>query len=839
MRATSSLRTGVLWCALLVLLTHARVHDARAQTADTPVRLEIAVGFAGYFEPDRWLPVRAQLENDGEDVTGRLVVRPETSGAGIPNTFSTPVTLAAGGRQAVTFAISARAFATNVRVELLDDSGIVLASTNAPVRAARPNDRLYAVLTASAAGGLDLTASHPGGGEAHQVDWAISELPDQAAALAPLDLIAFSDIDTGDLAPTQQRALADWIIGGGQLVVAGGANWAATAAGLRDLLPFTPSTAQTTDTLAPLADWLRLGDDARTALDGTTPLAVGTVNTDAQVLVASSDGTPLLVRRLYGAGVVDYLAADLSAQPLRSWAGLPDLWTALQTTRPPAPSWTRGIRDFEIAAGASELLPGFDPLPDAGLLLGFLGLYILLIGPVNYLVLWRLNRREWAWFTIPLTILVFTVAAYVIGSQIRGSDVTFNRLALVRVYSNAARAPAEGILGLLSPRRRAYTLSVEPGSTLRPAPRDAATSALLARDSSAVQSSIEIAQAARYAAADFSVDSSFIAPFDIEAMLEPPAVGGSATLAYDLESGVAGQMTVRGSVANNTDAPIRDGVILARGVAEQVGTLEPGAILPFSLTLTGEGQAAPLPYVPSPSFGLSGLQAVNDGSERSVADILGPDGYDDGRFTFALNLTPEITALLRRQLFLAAFVDDSYGGTGRGDAVYFVGWTDAAPLGFTLDDAAWNAQAETAVIAQLETAVTTPAASVTITGDRMTWMLTTFEGIGDVSPVALILQPGERAAFRFTPLPTAVLSEVESVRVAFDDLSSSNRTIPVELWQWATGEWVEVEIAGGDARIPDPARFLGVHNALELRIAADGAGGYLRIGRVRVEMTGR
>ena len=44
-----------------------------------------------------------------------------------------------------------------------------------------------------------------------------------------------------------------------------------------------------------------------------------------------------------------------------------------------------------------------------------LGAYILLIGPINYLVLRRLDRREWAWVTMPVLIVVFAVGAYGFG----------------------------------------------------------------------------------------------------------------------------------------------------------------------------------------------------------------------------------------------------------------------------------------------------------------------------------------------------------------------------------------------------------------------------------------
>ena len=42
------------------------------------------------------MPVIIHAGNDGDAVSGRLVVRPETSGSGITNTYSTPITLPSG-----------------------------------------------------------------------------------------------------------------------------------------------------------------------------------------------------------------------------------------------------------------------------------------------------------------------------------------------------------------------------------------------------------------------------------------------------------------------------------------------------------------------------------------------------------------------------------------------------------------------------------------------------------------------------------------------------------------------------------------------------------------------
>src|SRR5262245_60053577 len=118
--------------------------------AQSPVvTLAVEAGFDGHFRDSQWMPVIIHASNDGDDVSGRLVVPPEASGSGMPNTYSTPITLPAGARQTAFLYVTARSFANVIRVELIDDAGAVIAQQEASINAIQPQDRLNAVITNS------------------------------------------------------------------------------------------------------------------------------------------------------------------------------------------------------------------------------------------------------------------------------------------------------------------------------------------------------------------------------------------------------------------------------------------------------------------------------------------------------------------------------------------------------------------------------------------------------------------------------------------------------------------------------------------------------------------
>jgi hypothetical protein len=814
------------------------------QGTQSLVDLSIAnVGFDGLFRENFWFPLRIEVGNNGDDMTGRLVVRPETSGNAFTNTWSVPIELPARSRKAVFLYLTARSFANRVRVELIDDSGLVVTSQEALMRGVLAQDQLYVAVTQSSIGSVDLTGVRVGGYNAFQGNWLIENIPDRVVALNAVDMILFSDVDTGTLTGDQRQALEDWVTQGGHLLVTGGANWQATSAGLNDLLPLVPDNSETTNDLSALAGLTQTRD---ADLSGETIIVTGPLTPDAEVLAATTDGLPLVARRYMGLGVVDYLTIDPLTQSLRAWSGLTEMWFTLASSVSPHPSWTHGITNTDRAVTAAEILPGFNLLPDVLPLCGFLAIYVALIGPLNYVVLNRINRREYAWLTIPLFILGFTVLAWVVGFNLRGNIATISRLAVVQSWPDSERAQVDGLVGLLSPRRASYTLAMGDNSFLRPLARSVQTNPF----ASNIQTATDIRQTGVFQAENFSVDASFIATFNTTTMIDKPALSGQVSL---LPGDIPGQQVIRGSVRNDSDQILTDPVILARGIVLRLGeSLQPGDVQTFDLILSNENE----PPAPSPLERSSGevaprlsFQRFSQDSrtlEQTVIDILGDEKYEARAYISAPGATTAEQELRRRQFFLSSFSGDSYLSSGRGDRVYLVGWSDATPLQTELTGATWEAIDTTFHIIELAVESSAPVGNVLIPGDRFTWVALERNGLTtDIAPINTVLQPGDEAIFRFTPIRGSVLAEVRELRLRLDSSGAVRSDVPLELWDWEAGEWMPVEMRQTENSTTislyaarDPARFLGPQNAVEVRLTANESGGYLRIGRLSVEQEG-
>jgi hypothetical protein len=152
--------------------------------------------------------------------------------------------------------------------------------------------------------------------------------------------------------------------------------------------------------------------------------------------------------------------------PTVDWIAKTD--TSASLWRRLLPARTAGgltFSDDSMLVNAVSQLPTLALPPITGLL-ALLIAYIVLIGPINYLVLKRLDRREWAWVTMPILIVVFAAGAYAYGAVLRGSDVIVNEIAIVRGAPGATEGSAQAYLGVFSPSRSVYQVSVPGGALL-------------------------------------------------------------------------------------------------------------------------------------------------------------------------------------------------------------------------------------------------------------------------------------------------------------------------------------------------------------------------------------
>ena len=439
--------------ALAIPVLSLAILPASAGAADG-LTMEARSMLGGHARVGSWMAISVHVKNDGPSMTGELRL---TGGSQSRTRFGLVADVPNGSDKTFLLYAQPPSFGRDLEVSLVEGD-TTIATTKVAFTVHDLNQLVVGVVAEKPGGIIQTVQLLP---NQNQVAPAIvpidlADLPERVEAWSGLDRLIWQDADSSRLTEGQMLALQGWVAGGGRLVIVGGTTGPNTLSAFPDaLLPYRPSA--TVDVAASALGGL-IGTVPASAPDLT---ALGGAMTEGRALLMSGDRV-IAAERTRGNGSVTVVGFDPTAKWLADGTGAENLWRRILPARS-----TSGLVLFDDSqlVGAVSQLPSL-ALPPIGGLIALLIAYIALIGPINYLVLRRLDRREWAWVTMPALIVVFAVGAYGFGAALRGSDVLVNEVALVRGSPGTTDGAAQVYLGVFSPSRGSYQVSVPGGALL-------------------------------------------------------------------------------------------------------------------------------------------------------------------------------------------------------------------------------------------------------------------------------------------------------------------------------------------------------------------------------------
>lgn len=605
------------WPAAILLLILAALLSPAAQAQENApgLRVEVQAGYGGVYHAGEWFPVQVTIANDGPDLRGMLELT--FPGQRNEQTFRREIDLPRGSSKRFSIEAFSRLFARNGQVRVIAD-GAELYAEQIPLIPVDPERFLIGVISSDPVLLTSLSSLQLRGSTGAVVQHMPADaLPEHAALLRGLNALFLHDVDTGQLTAAQREALRLWVLLGGQLVVGGGLPGEQAAAGLADLLPVQLTGGVTLGDLRPLEQLAgqELTIPAEAALSNVQPLA------GSEPL---PQGAPLLYRWRYGVGTVTFSAFDLAA--VRSWPGEPALWDAvLEPITLFVPGAPARVNQTSLLQNVLQL-PALG-LPSATTLMVFLLGYILIVGPLNYLVLRRLGRLEWAWISVPLTVILFSGGLYLVGFSLRGGAAQLSQLAVVQAAEGQRSGIVTAYVGLFSPRRATYTIGFPAGALIS---ETRGFDELPGRDAMVVGSDagVEIP--------DVLVDVGSVRTLVAEAPVDVPISVQSSI--SDQGGALQGQIRYDGPAA-------LEHALVVRGVSfQQLGTLAPGASQQVDLSRAPRS----FPWgVSLPDAGLFNrrqlLLSLFSGDAARFARITSPNGSIDAEGVYLLGWINEPT----------------------------------------------------------------------------------------------------------------------------------------------------------------------------------------------------
>lgn len=433
----------ILVLAVALLLTLAP-STAKAEG----IKLSYELNYSGNPHPSAWNRVKVTVSNDSaRDIQGTVVINAQSKS-------TSAVFVEAGKTAAVIFylppaQLNSNTSNTSAKIVLQDQRGRELAKATMPAAYWGPNLSYFAVLGSDSGNFKRLATMF----NDVQVVGIGPEDMDNLLFAQNFKALIINDPGAVSLSALQQENLQRWVEMGGVLVMGGGSSWQRTSA----LVPGEMQPVQGTGVEA--VNGLDLTDLELPVPPGETDYtaAVGAVR--GEVLVSAGE-TPLVVHKKLGRGTVLWSALALDAAPLDNPANFDAFWNLLFSIH----SLNIYVKDMNPwgmdrvfnSISQDSLATTLSPL----LILLLLLIYIILIGPVNWLILRKLDRREWAWLTIPVMAILFTTGAFAVGRIGRGSERVLYQVNLVDVYSENL-AGIQSYSGLFVPQRGRISVSAE------------------------------------------------------------------------------------------------------------------------------------------------------------------------------------------------------------------------------------------------------------------------------------------------------------------------------------------------------------------------------------------
>ena len=408
----------------------------------------------GHARTGSWAAVEVNLENSGPSIQGELRMDGGSQGNA---RFAMAVDLPTGSRQTYVLHAQPPSFGRNVTVELVSNAQI-LASANVAYLVHDATQLVVGIVAERPQTLVSQVKLPPNafGAAPAVVSLGIADLPTRAEGWSVLDRLIWQDVDSNQLSTEQLDALRRWIAAGGRLIIVGGSAGIGTLSGFTDdILPYRPTAT------------LDLDPSNLTGLLGELPAgaaelpAMGGALLHGRALAMSGDRV-VAAELAYGSGRVTILGFDPTTQWLAESKSSDGLWSGVLPAR--TGDGTVLFDDSQLVQAVYQL-PLLALPPTSGLLI-ILGAYILIIGPINYLILKRLDRRELAWITMPVLVLAFAAASFGYGSFLRGTDVVVNEVAIVRGAPDAEEARAQVYFGVFSPTRSTYQVEIPQGALL-------------------------------------------------------------------------------------------------------------------------------------------------------------------------------------------------------------------------------------------------------------------------------------------------------------------------------------------------------------------------------------
>jgi len=787
------------------VLFSALLHAPNTSQAQTPtptnsttLSVLASVGWDGKTSPASFVPLFVDVENTGNDLAGKFVldVGSETV------QYEWHVELPANARKQYYWTFVPFASMQSVELSFISATGETLFNKTYRIQYTQALSNFIVLLSDQPE---QMVSTALTGVFAEFANQPIHQLPITTSGWSGIDTLIIANADTGKLSVEQRNALILWIAQGNEALVFGGNQAAANLAAFADIAPIqtlgqAPPSAEASQALAQASRASKIIPD---------PLAYTRIQTTGGETIVSVADDPLIVRYALGNGSVTYFSFDPTQLSFRNWQQQRNFWVRFSSTTSDLSTWDDG-RDWERGELAMNAIASAS-LPQMWQLCLFVSMYIVWVGPINFILLALLKRRALAWVTIPAISALFVLVSYIFGYGLNSTQAKILQINLIQSFAGTDRAKVDSLIGIFSPRRARYDFTLNQPGNIAPYESlltypEGAGSMQLSSGNIAAASAVEIDVSGIRAVAYEGETPAFV----VQSNLELTFVGASPNLV--------------GEIVNQAPQELQNAKLLVFDEIYDVGDLAPGAA--FSFDQSQASVIIPLNFngffYGKPSY--YDTNSILPNSQQAVLEFEST-GSDRERFiqTMLVNraLSPNNSEFISK-------------------GVYLLGWSHHVPIDGTLNGKSVNTTQYNFHMIQLDYAIRENSQKVSLTNNQMRGSVYDTGSEYNLSIENYYLYSGWYA-LSFAPALPLEFAEVDSLTLDLTNTQhiQSVTELEISLWDYAKNDWqVQKNLTWGVNTIPNPQKYVNATGEIRIKFDATQSVDSVYIENVKFALTG-
>ncbi|KNF08154.1 protein of unknown function DUF1355 [Gottschalkia purinilytica] len=452
-----------------------RISYADKEKGNENFKVKFEYGFDQSYRYEHMMPVKIEVKNESRDIEGKIQII--TKGYNEPgaNTssediYSKSLSLKKGNTKEIDMGMTIHKD-RNVIIRILDEKDNVIWEQKNNVKKAEDAEKLLIGVLSdnydslAYLNNIPFLQSNEKKKESKVKTIKLKEnFPYESAQLKTLDIIVINDFATEKLTKEQVKELEKWIRSGGNLIIGTGDSYEKTLKGLNTINYFKGEKVENIN---------NFNTNTGYSFNSGNPIQIATGQVkDAENLVNIGDNT-LVYNKKLNKGNIFTITTNIGMSPFIEWNEnvnfLKDIILNYGNI-----STNKFIDTQNHYYGGNSIvgnIPG-ERAPSPGIILLIIILFILIVGPINYLILKKLDKREKGWVTIPIIALTFAISMYIWGTKIKTYNVLANNVSVIQFNKNSNNANIYTKTGIITHKTKDLGIKAKENMYLSPEQSD-------------------------------------------------------------------------------------------------------------------------------------------------------------------------------------------------------------------------------------------------------------------------------------------------------------------------------------------------------------------------------